>query len=145
MRSQGVPEDVIDYAKRPQRESSAGVYDYQWSSFVQFCKSKQYNPLSSSPSEIAKYLLSVFKKGLAPATVKVHRAAISSVLKHLHINISHNALIGDIVSRFSLDRPRAKMTRYLISYSSLCSSAATGLIEVSPSSILHTRRPSSCH
>ena len=110
MRSKGIAEKVIDYAKRPQRVSSAAVYDGQWNAFVDFCRANQYDPLSGSESNIAEYLLSMFERNCAPATIKVHRAAISSVLKHLHPDISKNALIGDIITRFDQERPRTKQS-----------------------------------
>ena len=41
-----------------------------------------------------------------PSTIKVHRAAITSVLKHLHPRMTESVLLGDLISRIELERPR---------------------------------------
>ena len=108
LRSQGVPEKVIQLAKRPQRPSTAGVYNNQWEHFVEFCRENNYKPFEISEGHIAEYLLSLFDRGCAPSTIKVHRAAISSVLKHSHPRISKSIIIGDLLTRIDLERPREK-------------------------------------
>ena len=110
MRSQGVPDRVIDLAKRPQRQSTSGVYNSQWESFVDYSRSKHVNPLHASEGFIAEYLLTLFEKGRLPSTIKVHRAAIGSVLKYLNPGLAHSVLIKDLISRFELDRPRNRHT-----------------------------------
>ena len=106
MRSKGIPERVIDLAKRPQRLTTAGMYDGHWGYFVDFCRDKDYNLLAASESSIAAYLLYLFDRGCAPLSRSIE--AISSVLKHVYPKIFKSVLIGDLLSRFNLERPREK-------------------------------------
>ena len=82
MRASGVSNRVIELAKRPQRESTSGTYNNQWSQFVDFCRNRSINPIKATEGQVADYLLSLFDRGILPATIKVHRSAIASVLKH---------------------------------------------------------------
>ena len=106
LRHQGVPDDVIDLAKRPQRESTAHVYSAQWTMFVEHCRRGKIEPFQVTESQLATYLLGLYNRGLQPSTIKVHRSAILSVLKYLHPKLSESVLIADLLRRFEIDRPR---------------------------------------
>ena len=41
-----------------------------------------------------------------PSTVKVHRAAVLSILKHVNPALTESTLIGDLMSRLEIERPR---------------------------------------
>ena len=107
LRCEGASEEVIDMAKRPQRLYTSHLYNYQWEQFVS-CRGKSLNPLTASEVELAQYLLSLFKQGNVPATVKVHRAAICSVFKHTNPGLASSVLLKDLISRLELERPRDK-------------------------------------
>ena len=102
--------EVVRFANRPQRLSTSGLYDKQWTTFVEYCNMNSLDPFKVSEGQVAKYLLSLFDKGLLPATIRVHRAALSSVLKHTNTNISTSVIINDMLKRFELERPRVKRT-----------------------------------
>ena len=104
----GVPQEVIRFANRPQRISTASLYDKQWLSFSSYCAHNKLDPFTMSEGQIAQYLKHLYDKGLLPATIRVHRAALSSVLKHTHIDISNSVIINDMLKRFELERPRVK-------------------------------------
>ena len=106
LRAKGVAEPVIRLAARPQRNSTAHTYSGQWENFVSFCRGKNWKPFGVSESDLAEYLLSIFDKGCMPSTVKVHRAAVLSVLKHVNPTLTESTLIGDLMSRLEIERPR---------------------------------------
>ena len=109
LRSQGHSERVIKFVQRPQRESTAGVYAHHWESFVSYCRKDKINPLNASDAVIADYLVYLFEvKNLLVNTIKVHRAAISSVVKHLRPEVLNSTTLKDLVHRLELERPRVK-------------------------------------
>ena len=110
LQGMGIPQEVIRFAKRPQRLSTAGLYDKQWESFTDHCKANNIEPFEATIGDIASYLLHKFNSGLQPATIRVHRAAIASVLKHTNLDVSGNTIINDMLKRFDLERPRVKRT-----------------------------------
>ena len=55
---------------------------------------------------VASYLVHLFHRGLKPATIKVHRAAVQSVLKHIAPQLASSALLHDLCKRFEIERPR---------------------------------------
>ena len=103
-------EPVIELAKRPQRLSTSNTYSGQWENFVTFCRDRDWKPFEVSESDIAEYLLTIFNKGCMPSTVKVHRAAVLSVLKHVNPSLCESVLIGDLMSRLEIERPRNTRT-----------------------------------
>ena len=106
LRHKGVPEDVIDLAKRPQRVSTSAVYNKHWEYFVTYCRRIKIDPFKVTEAELASYLLSLHVRGLLPATVKVHKSSILSVLKHILPALSNSVLIADLLRRLELERPR---------------------------------------
>ena len=108
LKDQGFSQDVIRFAKRPQRLTTSGLYDKQWELFADYCKTKGIEPFAATAGNIADYLHHKFNCGLLPSTIRVHRAAIASVLKHTHLDISNNTVINDMLKRFELEKPRIK-------------------------------------
>ena len=102
----GVPEAVIGYATKPQRTSTSSLYDKQWAAFSGFCKDMNIHPLDSSDVTVAQYLISMFERGILPSTIKVHKAAILSVLSHTKPDISDSLLIRNCLRNFEIERPR---------------------------------------
>ena len=88
LKSKGVPDNVIAYVKKPQRGSTSQLYDKQWLTFCKFCRDKKVHPLQCKDHLVAEYLISMFERGVQPSTIKVHRAAILSVLVHVDPSIS---------------------------------------------------------
>ena len=101
-----IPESVIKYAIKPQRTSTANLYDKQWAAFSAFCSTKNIHPLESTDITVAEYLISMFERGILPSTIKVHKAAILSVLSHTKPDISDSLLIRNCLRNFEIERPR---------------------------------------
>ena len=109
MQLKEVPATVIPYAIKPQRTSTASLYDKQWDTFSKFCSdNKGINPLNSTESTVAEYLVSMFENGAQPATIKVHRAAIQSVLIHKIPDIANSVIIRNCIRSFDIERPRTR-------------------------------------
>ena len=108
LRHKNVPESVIQYAAVPQRPSTAGLYDKQWEAFSKFCSDRSVHPLNSTEVTVAEYLVSMFENGAQPSTIKVHRAAILSVLTHTSPHMGDSKLIKNCIRRFEIERPRTR-------------------------------------
>ena len=80
---------------------------------MDFYRDQKLNPLQASDAIIADYLVTLFDRNCAPATIKVHRAAISSVLKHIRPNISDSVLLKDLMSRIDFEIPRTKQVLHM--------------------------------
>ena len=50
----------------------------------------------------------MFEGGAQPATIKVHKSAILSVLIHTKPELQHSIVIGNVLSSFERDRPRQR-------------------------------------
>ena len=76
---------------------------------MSYCRKDKINPLNASDAVIADYLVYLFEvKNLLVNTIKVHRAAISSVVKHLRPEVLNSTTLKDLVHRLELERPRVK-------------------------------------
>ena len=106
LRFKGIPDTVISYAAVPQRDSTSGLYDKQWKAFSQFCRTKSVHPLNSTEIVISEYLVNMFQGGAQPSTIKVHKAAILSVLCHVTPELPDSVIIKNCVRRFEVERPR---------------------------------------
>ena len=101
-------ETVIPYAVAPQRASTTALYDKQWEAYVRFCRSRNIHPLDSTESTVAEYLISMFEGGAQPATIKVHRSSILSVLVHTLPGLQDSLVISNCLRSFDRDRPRQR-------------------------------------
>merc|ERR1712237_111090 len=108
LRRRGVTETVIPYAVAPQRASTTALYDKQWEAYVRFCRGKNIHPLDSTESTVAEYLISMFEGGAKPATIKVHRSSILSVLVHTAPELQSSLVIGNCLRSFERDSPRQR-------------------------------------
>ena len=99
---------MIPYAVAPQRASTTALYDKQWQAYSRFCRTKDVHPLNSTESTVAEYLISMFEGGAQPATIKVHRSSILSVLVHTKPELQSSLVIGNCLRSFERDRPRKR-------------------------------------
>ena len=106
LRNQGYDDCTVELTSQPQRDSTAGLYDKQWDAFVQYCESRGWIAHRVSLIQLAEYLCALFDRRLAPATIQVHRAAISSVITTSHYSPSEDDVIRSLIKRFHRDRPR---------------------------------------
>ena len=108
LRRRGIAESVIPYAVAPQRASTTALYDKQWEAYSSFCRERNVHPLNSTESTVAEYLISMFERGIQPATIKVHRSSILSVLVHTLPELQSSVVIANCVRSFERDRPRQR-------------------------------------
>ena len=107
LRDRGYDNRTVGLAAQPQRDSSAELYDKQWDLFAAYCAERDWAPEQASSQELTHYLTYLFlDRGLAPATVKVHRAAITSVLSLGEYNPTEDVILSRLIRRFDRDRPR---------------------------------------
>lgn len=93
----------------PQRSSSSNLYDYQWMQFAVFCDSKGWIPHKATSVQVSEYLTHLFvHKDLLPSTIRVHRAAITSVLAFEDYDPSQDRVLRNLMSRFALEKPRVR-------------------------------------
>ena len=62
--------------------------------------------MRAQPTQVAEYLTYLFDKGLCPATIQVHRAAIGSVLNLTEYSPSEDEILRRLIKRFQRERPR---------------------------------------
>ena len=55
---------------------------------------------------MAEYLINMFERGVQPSTIKVHRAAILSVLVHVDPSIADSVILRNCIRSFTVERPR---------------------------------------
>ena len=89
------------------RQSSSTVYNSQWSQYVRWCVLEKLNPLELPIARLADYLTDLFNRGLKPATIEVHRAAISSVLRLTRpFTLEEDVLLRRLIRAMCLQRPK---------------------------------------
>ena len=96
----------MQLASQPQRDSTAALYNKQWQSFADYCSAQGWVAHSATSQQLAQYLCVLFDRGLAPATIQVHRAAISSVISTPDYNPTEDEVIRSLIKRFMRERPR---------------------------------------
>ena len=105
--NRGFSRDTTELMVQDIRKSSSTVYNNQWTLFVKWCETQGLNPLDVHIARLADYLTSLFKRGLAPATIRVHRASISSVLRLTRtISPEEDEFIRKLIRAMGLQRPR---------------------------------------
>ena len=73
---------------------------------MQFCNRQGWDPLHLRPNDICIYFIHLYDRGLMPSTIRVHKAAIQSVLKHLGSTLFEEAVVHDLFNSFDRARPR---------------------------------------
>ena len=77
------PDAVVEMVTDPLRDSSSHVYNAQWKAFAKWANDKGIPSRDLSYITLAEYLVHLFAENKQVNTIKVHRAAIGSVLKML--------------------------------------------------------------
>ena len=106
LRGRGYDDRTVELASQPQRPSTLELYNKQWEAFVSYCNSFGWTAHHATSTQLAQYLTHLFDRGLAPATIQVHRAAISSVISTDTYNPSEDEVVRNLIRRFHRDRPR---------------------------------------
>ena len=105
---QGFSDPTTELLLKDIRQSSSTVYNSQWSAFARWCHLEKIDPLGIPVARLADYLTNLFNKGLQPATIKVHRAAINSVLRLSRtFTLEEEETLRKLVRAITLQRPRS--------------------------------------
>ena len=103
------PDAVVDMAADPLRDSSSHVYNSQWKAFAKWANDKDIQSKDLSYVTLAEYLVHLYAENKQVNTIKVHRAAIASVLKMLNPPTTiQEDIIHNIIRRMSILRPRTQ-------------------------------------
>ena len=97
IQEQGFTDEVAARIEAPQRLSTRAVYKSKWSIFVKWCDSHEVDFRSPSISQIADFLLYLFKeRKLQPSTIEGYRTAIADMVGNEKLNISkdENPAVG---------------------------------------------------
>lgn len=106
---QGFEEETIPFISKPQRDSSCNVYDAYWGQFLDFCKSKNWNPALTNAQRMCTYLIHLFEEGKQVNTIECVHAALKSVLRHYGYPQHHYpGPVKDCIKSFWKARPRTK-------------------------------------
>ena len=108
LRSKGYNQQTIDLIVHNIRSSSIRVYDNQWDNFHKWYYPQGLSVQSMSYTDVTNYLAFLFhEKGLMPATVRVHRAAIASVFNlYRNPDPTGEEALSRLITAMFLQRPR---------------------------------------
>ena len=106
---QDFPDAVADMAADPLSDSSRHVYNSQWKAFAKWANDKGIQSKDLSYITLAEYLVQLYMESKQVNTIKVHRAAIASVLKMLNPpTVLQEDTIHNIIRWMSILRPRTQ-------------------------------------
>lgn len=110
--SQGFSQVVADRVCASQKQSTRDIYQGKWKKFVDWCTSKDIDPVRVSVQQICDFLSFLFDEcALMPATIEVYRTAIAGALNFLQgRDISHDPLISQLFSAMHVERPSSVRT-----------------------------------
>ena len=108
IKKQGFTEEVATRIEAPQRLSTRAVYKSKWAIFVKWCNSHKVDFRSPSISQIADFLLYLFKeRNLQPSTIEGYRTAIADMVGNDRLAISKDENLTRLLDSFHRDKPKA--------------------------------------
>ena len=109
MQEQGFTDEVAARIEAPQRLSTRAVYKSKWSIFVKWCDSHKVDFRSPSISQIADFLLYLFKERKhQPSTIEGYRTAIADMVGNGKLNISKDENLTWLLDSFHRDKPKGR-------------------------------------
>ena len=109
IQEQGFTDEVAARIEAPQRCSTRAVYKSKWTIFVKWCDSNQVDFRSPSLSQIADFLLYLFKdRNLQPSTINGYRTAIADMVGNDKLNISKDENLTRLLDSFHRDKPKGR-------------------------------------
>ena len=89
IQEQGFSDKEATRIEAPQRHSTRAVYKSKWSIFVKWCETNEVDFRLSSVTQIAEFLLHLFKKRkLQPGSIEGYRTAIADLIGNDNLSIS---------------------------------------------------------
>ena len=78
----GYSPNVIAQLKMSRSKTTNVAYDSKWKLFAGFAQTKSFDPLQTTPAQLAEFLTFLFvERKIKPSTIKGYRAAIGHVLR----------------------------------------------------------------
>ena len=107
IKQQGFMEEVATRIEAPQRLSTRAVYKSKWAIFLKWCDSHEVDFRSPSISQIADFLLYLFKeRNLQPSTIEGYRTAIADMVGNDRLAISKDENLSRLLDSFHRDKPK---------------------------------------
>ena len=108
IQEQGFNDKVAARIEAPQRLSTRAVYKSKWTIFVKSCDSHKVDLRSPSVTQIADFLLYLFKeRNLQPSTIEGYRTAIADMVGNDRVNISKDGNLTHLLDNFHRDKPKS--------------------------------------
>ena len=109
IKQQGFTKEVATRIEAPQRLSTRAVYKSKWAIFVKWCDSHEVDFRSPSISQIAEFLLYLFKeRNLQPSTIEGYRTAIADMVGNDRLAISKDENLSRLLDSFHRDKPKGR-------------------------------------
>ena len=109
IQEQGFTDEVAARIEAPQRRSTRAVYKSKWTIFVKWCDSHKVDFRSPSISQIADFLLYLFKeRNLQPSTINGYRTVIADMVGNDRLNISKDENLTRLLDSFHRDKPKGR-------------------------------------
>ena len=101
----GQSREAAEMMSRSLRESSFQVYELHWGRFVYFCRSKRWHAFRVRSHHFSTYMMHLFRDGLLPLTIVLHRTSVFPVLRHWEYDPAADRHIKLLIRAFQLECP----------------------------------------
>ena len=105
----GYSPHVIKHLSKARAKTTNQSYDSKWKLFQQFAKDNKFDPIHTSPAQLAEFLTHLFeKRSVRPNTIKGYRAAVGHVLRlATGYDPGDDLIIKTLLKSFDRQRPTA--------------------------------------
>ena len=79
----GLPQEVVGLLMEGSRKATHAAYESAWNSWCRWASGKHTDPLRSSLDGVLSYLTALHARGLAHATINLHRSMLSDMLPRI--------------------------------------------------------------
>ena len=106
----GLSQRAAQFSAEALRQSTRDTYDSRLEGFREWCAKIPCDPTSASLGVVADFLISLFDKGLALATLRSYRSAIASCHRGFHdgSSLTNSPFLTRLLKSFFLKRPPFK-------------------------------------
>ena len=109
IQEQGFSDEVAARIEAPQIVSTRAVYKSKWAVFVRWCESNKVDVRSPSITQIADFLLHLFKeRNLQPSIIEGYRTAIADMVGNDKVNIRKDENLTRLLDSFHRDKPKGR-------------------------------------
>ena len=124
VRDRKFSQNIADCVSKSRRTSTQKVHDAKWIVYTHWCHRRKVNPVSTSLTVIADFLIYLFsEKKYQISTIKGYKSVISNTLKFKTGNrIGSNPVLSELIRSFELQLPvqRSLMPKWDLSWDLVC-------------------------